>query len=385
MSRTAAGRVAAAAAPPPTHRRTVAALAVAALTAIGLATGVVGGVAAQAAAAGHLPGGAGAVQAVATPDPTSTSDVPTWGRQCLIPPVAPGTAMWVLCWWPPSATPDGPWEVHQLIWDGEFVRVSGASDPRSVILGAPRPGLAGTFFVRDTSRLTPASDLRNEWSMGGPVPTPTNWPTPTPTAVPQPSAPAARPCGTTTAPAVCWNPVTTYGSAVVRYDVFRKVRDGYERVARVDGTTTRADLPGLAPGDHVLHVAAFDDARGVSPVSAPVRVAVEVPQVSCDVRYRHHVWGTGFTSDVTITNTGATPVEGWTLRYDLVPGPQVTGGWNATWAQSGATVTAANAQWNAVILPGGSVTLGALGTRPAGSGISPPNAFTLDGAACTTS
>ncbi|MFI6824908.1 cellulose binding domain-containing protein [Micromonospora sp. NPDC050187] len=103
---------------------------------------------------------------------------------------------------------------------------------------------------------------------------------------------------------------------------------------------------------------------------------------TCAVRYAPtNTWNTGYTAEVTVTNTGATPVTGWTLTYPLPAGQQVTGSWNATVTQNGSTVTARNLSYNGTIAPGSSVTFGHQASM-SGS-YSAPSAFTLNGNACT--
>ncbi|MFI6231457.1 cellulose binding domain-containing protein [Micromonospora echinospora] len=103
---------------------------------------------------------------------------------------------------------------------------------------------------------------------------------------------------------------------------------------------------------------------------------------ACAVRYAPtNTWNTGYTAEVTVTNTGATPVTGWTLAYPLPAGQQITGSWNATVTQNGSTVTARNLDYNATISPGASVTFGHQ-VSMSGS-YAAPSGFTLNGTACT--
>ncbi|SDY68138.1 Glucose/arabinose dehydrogenase, beta-propeller fold [Micromonospora pattaloongensis] len=105
------------------------------------------------------------------------------------------------------------------------------------------------------------------------------------------------------------------------------------------------------------------------------------PAATCAVTYKvDSQWGTGFTATVTVTNTGSQPVNGWTVGWTF-PGPQrASNWWNAVGSQQGAAVTARNANWNATIAPGGSVSFGFLGTP--GGAQPAPTTFTLNGAAC---
>ncbi|GAA3416684.1 hypothetical protein GCM10018952_45750 [Streptosporangium vulgare] len=84
---------------------------------------------------------------------------------------------------------------------------------------------------------------------------------------------------------------------------------------------------------------------------------------------------------MTVTNTGATAVNGWTLAW-VFPGAQtVNDMWNATRAQSGAAVSATNLGYNATIpANGGSVAFGFNVTYNGSTAA--PGAFTLNGASC---
>ncbi len=97
--------------------------------------------------------------------------------------------------------------------------------------------------------------------------------------------------------------------------------------------------------------------------------------------YRTNDWGSGFTTDVTITNSGTTAVNGWTLTYSYSGNQTLAGGWNGQWSQSGSNITVRNAAHNAGIAAnGGSVSTGAQftysGTNTA------PTSFAVNGITC---
>lgn len=102
----------------------------------------------------------------------------------------------------------------------------------------------------------------------------------------------------------------------------------------------------------------------------------------CAVAYSVNDWGGGFTGTVTVTNTGTSAVNGWTLGFAWPGAQQITNGWNATWTQTGTQVTAANPSWSPALQPGTATTLGFNATYTGGN--SPPTAFTLNGSGCTT-
>ncbi|MFF5174167.1 glycosyl hydrolase [Micromonospora sp. NPDC000089] len=125
-------------------------------------------------------------------------------------------------------------------------------------------------------------------------------------------------------------------------------------------------------------------AAGLSLLSAAF-VAMPSAQAAagtCQVQYQvTNDWGNGATTNVVITNTSGSAVNGWTLGWAF-PGNQVVGDiWNATKTQSGANVTATNVSYSAGIpANGGTVSFGFNVTY---SGSNPaPTAFTLNGVAC---
>nr|MDT0656631.1 glycoside hydrolase family 9 protein [Micromonospora sp. DSM 115978] len=107
---------------------------------------------------------------------------------------------------------------------------------------------------------------------------------------------------------------------------------------------------------------------------------------SCKVTYTNYgSWagGGGFTSQVTITNTGSTVIDGWTVRFAFLGDQKLREAWMVTQAsQSGATLSARNESYNRRIQPGGTATFGFNATTSGGPNPT-PGLFTLNGAACT--
>ncbi|GGU44003.1 GH12 family glycosyl hydrolase domain-containing protein [Lentzea flava] len=90
-------------------------------------------------------------------------------------------------------------------------------------------------------------------------------------------------------------------------------------------------------------------------------------------------WGSGFTAEVTLTNTGSSTANNWRSTWTAPSGVSVTNGWNATVTQSGSTVTATAPSWSPDLAPGQSVTIGYQANGQAAA----PNGFTLNGAQCS--
>ncbi|HLI72080.1 MAG TPA: cellulose binding domain-containing protein [Ktedonobacteraceae bacterium] len=104
---------------------------------------------------------------------------------------------------------------------------------------------------------------------------------------------------------------------------------------------------------------------------------------SCSVHYAiTNQWPGGFSASFTITNTGTTSINGWSLQFSFPNGQTISQLWNGNYTQSGANVTITNLSYNGSIPPGQ-----ALSSEPGFNGTwngtnSPPTAFTLNGTAC---
>ncbi|MGC3859965.1 GH12 family glycosyl hydrolase domain-containing protein [Micromonospora chersina] len=119
---------------------------------------------------------------------------------------------------------------------------------------------------------------------------------------------------------------------------------------------------------------------GTTPTTPPPATTPPPGNAACSVKYTTNVWNNGFTADVTVTNTGSSTVNGWTLNYNLPSGQTITGSWNATVTQSGSAVTARNLSYNGALAPGASTSFGYQATL--NGAFSTPSSFTLNGATC---
>jgi len=112
-------------------------------------------------------------------------------------------------------------------------------------------------------------------------------------------------------------------------------------------------------------------------------VTAQAATAGCGVAYTvSSQWSGGFTASVKATNLGD-PVTSWTIGWSFPAGQQVTSGWNATFAQSGAAVTAASMSYNGAVATGGTVEIGFNGTWTSSNPA--PAAFTFNGVTCTGS
>ncbi|MCG5460542.1 PHB depolymerase family esterase [Micromonospora sp. MED01] len=106
------------------------------------------------------------------------------------------------------------------------------------------------------------------------------------------------------------------------------------------------------------------------PASGTCRVTVDV-----------NAWNTGLTENITVTNTGTSAVNGWSVVFTLPGGQTITSGWNATYSPNSGQVTARNVAYNGGIPANGSVSFGFQATHTGNN--ARPSSFTLNGASCT--
>src|SRR5579883_2927359 len=128
--------------------------------------------------------------------------------------------------------------------------------------------------------------------------------------------------------------------------------------------------------------------NGTTPTPTPTRGTTPTPTPSggssCHVTYSiTNQWPGGFQASLSITNTGSSAINGWSLAFSFPNGQTITQIWNASSSQSGSQVTITNLSYNASIPPG--QTLGSApgflgnwnGTNTA------PTSFTLNGVTCS--
>lgn len=186
---------------------------------------------------------------------------------------------------------------------------------------------------------------------------------------------------TATSVALGWT-ASTDNVAVAGYDVVRV--SGTTETTVAASTTNSVTVTGLtASTAYTFGVYARDAAGNRSARSATVNVTTSsAPSLGCTVAYRIvNEWPGGFQGDITLGNTGATPINGWTLAFAFANGQTVSNMWGGTPTQSGATVSVTPASYTTLIPAGGSVNLGFTGVK--GTTNAAPTAFTLTGSTCT--
>jgi hypothetical protein len=190
---------------------------------------------------------------------------------------------------------------------------------------------------------------------------------------------------TATQATVSWSPAG--GGQVDKYNVYRQ----FGTTSELLGTSTSGSFTAnnLNPGTaYTLNVVAVDQQGHQSLPSEPVRFVTSTPTNStCAVTYNvTQGWGSGFVTNVAITNTGPNAINGWTLAFSFPSSTESvsSSNWNANWSENGTNVIATNVDWDGGLAPNGgnSVSIGFVANQ---NGAYPsPASFTLNGTVCTT-
>lgn len=102
-----------------------------------------------------------------------------------------------------------------------------------------------------------------------------------------------------------------------------------------------------------------------SPTTSPTSAG------SCTASYTIlNQWPGGMQSEITVTNTGTTTTNEWTVTASYEP--DIIQVWNATYSRSGSTVTFGNLGWNGTLTPDASTRFGFI-ANPNGANLLPAN------------
>jgi cell division septation protein DedD len=91
-------------------------------------------------------------------------------------------------------------------------------------------------------------------------------------------------------------------------------------------------------------------------------------------------WGSGYTAQYTVTNTGTETTHGWDLAFDLPAGARVTSLWNGRYSVAGKHVTVRNESWNGDLGGGRSAVVGFVVDEGTGGG--DPTGCSIQGGDC---
>ncbi|MFI6936715.1 cellulase family glycosylhydrolase [Streptomyces sp. NPDC050287] len=140
-----------------------------------------------------------------------------------------------------------------------------------------------------------------------------------------------------------WNPNSGDTGGILKDDwqTVDTVKDGYLASVKAPGFPAGGGDPGDPGGGTAACTAAYT--------------------VSSD-------WGGGFNAEVKVTNSGTTALKSWKVTWAWPGAQKITSMWNASYTQSGSTVSAVNASHNGALAPGGTASFG-FGGAPGGAGV----------------
>lgn len=132
-----------------------------------------------------------------------------------------------------------------------------------------------------------------------------------------------------------WNPNSGDTGGILKDDwqTVDTVKDGYLASVKAPGFPSSGD-----PGDP------GDPGGGTAACTASYAVSSD--------------WGSGFNAEVKVTNSGSTALSSWKVTWSWPGSQKVTSMWNASYTQTGSTVTAANASHNGAVPVGSSASFG---------------------------
>ncbi|GIF00574.1 cellulose binding domain-containing protein [Paractinoplanes rishiriensis] len=169
-------------------------------------------------------------------------------------------------------------------------------------------------------------------------------------------------------------------SGAAKYEVYRANGAVSEQLGETGGTSFT--VRNLQPGRrYTVNVLARDASGNQSWSSVPLTFTTGAPATSsCKVKFANtNDWGNGYVAAVDITNTSANPINNWTLDFTWPTTWQsVSGGWSATWTQTGTAVKVTGD--GPIAANGGTASIGFVGSY-SGPNV-PPTTFTLNGSVC---
>jgi len=164
---------------------------------------------------------------------------------------------------------------------------------------------------------------------------------------------------TSSSASLSWSP-STDNVGVAGYRVYRNG-------AQVGSTagTSFTDTGLSASTQYTYTVAAYDAAGNVSSQSSGVTATTSASSgggggsSGCTATYTvSNQWSTGFTANVTVTNSGSAATHGWKVTWTWGGNQQITNVWNGVESHSGQSETVTNASYNGSIAGGGNTSFG---------------------------
>lgn len=179
-----------------------------------------------------------------------------------------------------------------------------------------------------------------------------------------------------------WTGSSTSG---VTYSVFSSTGSGGSTLVASGVSGTSYSATGLAASTAYTFTVKAVSGSTASANSNTARATTQAASsgaIACHVTYlNQNDWGSGFTGNLSISNTGPKALTSWTVSWTYAGNQQITTSWNSTYTQSGHAVVLTNANWNGTIAAGS--TLSGIGWNANYSGAnSTPTLFYVNGTLC---
>ncbi|MGN9784401.1 endo-1,4-beta-xylanase [Nonomuraea sp. ZG12] len=162
------------------------------------------------------------------------------------------------------------------------------------------------------------------------------------------------------------------GSGLAGYTVYREQGSTDQQLGQ--SSTNSITLTGLSPQtQYQVYVRARDGAGNLSTPSANATFTTISggggPGGPCTATGTVQTqWNNGYVvQPATVSNTGTSTINGWTVTFTLPAGHSLTGSWNATITTSGQTVTAKSVNHNSTLAAGAATSFGFQVSRPGGN------------------
>jgi cellulase/cellobiase CelA1 len=120
----------------------------------------------------------------------------------------------------------------------------------------------------------------------------------------------------------------------------------------IGGTTTGGDTGGTTTGGDTGGTTTGGNTGGTTGGTPP-------SGATCSATFTVvNAWPGGYQADVTVKNTGSSPLSGWLVTWTQPSGQTITSLWNATQGTSGSSTTARNVGYNGTVAAGATTAFG---------------------------
>lgn len=132
--------------------------------------------------------------------------------------------------------------------------------------------------------------------------------------------------------------------------------DGSTATSSSSATTTTTTEPPEPPAPPTTVVPVT-----TTPPTTTTTTPPRLPSLACAVSaVVTNSWPNGFQLEVTVTNTGTSPLSGWSTALAFAGSQRINNAWNALLKQSGREVVADNQSYNGTLAAGASTSWGAI-------------------------